>query len=150
MEANIIWEDVYQRIRETSALLGVDLHTIAELLGLDPRSEDYRKQRNKLPKMLTVMQVSSILGVPASWLLYGIGKPPQLSISDTVDSTVLQGNTAGTLIVNSGTPQLSEHKRELMRIFDALPLRKQIKLLSEAYALEDCSIRNRSRRRASR
>ena len=143
-EAHINWDAVYRRIRETAMELGVDLHDIAEFLGLNPLEADYMEKYRALPKMQTAMQVAAFLGVPAAYVLAGKGRPKhhlvnaiRQGISDTADSTVVQGNSAGTLIINNGAQQMTEHQRELMRIFNALPLKKQVLLLTRAYELED-------------
>ena len=143
-DAHINWDSVYRRIRETAMELGVDLHDIAEFLGLDPRKDDYAEKYNAMPRMQTAVQVAAFLGVPAAWIIAGKGNPKhrvvhaiRQGISDTTESTVLQGNTAGTLIINQGQQQMSDQKKELIRIFDALPIRKQTRLLAYAYDMEE-------------
>lgn len=143
-DAHINWDSVFRRIREAALELGVDLYDIAEFLGLDPRAADYRERVDSLPKMKTAMQVAAFLGVPAAWVLVGKGQPKHRLVNDlrsgihnTADSTVLQGNTAGTMIINQGGSQISDQKRELNRIFDRLPVREQTKLLNYAYQLEE-------------
>ena len=143
-DACIDWNAVYRRIRETAVELGVDPLDIAAFLGLDPKSADYQAKYNAMPKMQTALQVATFLGVPAAWIIAGKGQPKHRAIhairqgiSDTAESTVLQGNTAGTLIINQGQPQMSEQKKELIRIFDALPIRMQTRLLAYAYDMEE-------------
>lgn len=143
-EENVDWPAVHDRIMEAMSAAGLSCKDICDFVGVDCAADDALEQLGKLPRVKTLMSLSAYLGVPASWLLSGKGRSPSgtpalpgMGINETADSTVVQGNSAGTLIINNGAVQMSEQKRELLRIFDSLPIRKQTKLLSFAYDVAD-------------
>ena len=138
------WEAVSERIRTAAWNMGINLKDISRFLGLNMADEDYSEQAERLPKTRTAMQVAAYMGLPASWVLMGKGNPPfktrqdsSMGIFGTSDSTVVQGNNAGTMIIHNGSQIISEQKRELMRIFDLLPIREQTRLLNFAYQIEE-------------
>lgn len=140
-ESKVDWIAVRDRIRRCIFDMKIPFWEVAEFLGLDFNSENYIVEYSKLPKMKTAIAVATYLGVPASWLL--TGKMPEKKnaarqiVSDTVDSTVVQGNSARTMIINNQAALMPDHKRELMRVFDTLSIRGQIKLIHYAYDVED-------------
>lgn len=141
-EEKIDWQDVRLRIRQAAVDRGIEFRLILDFLGLNVLQDDYLERKEKLPKVKTAVAVAAFMGVSASWIL--TGEEPRergstrisQSISDTTDSTVVQGNTAGTIVINGPEP-LSGQKKELMRIFDALSIRNQTRLLNFAYEVED-------------
>ena len=58
----------------------------------------------------------------------------ELHCKHSANSIVIQGNKAPTIVMLSCS---SPQKDELMRIFDKLSLRQQMKLLNYAYDLEE-------------
>lgn len=140
-EESIDWQAVKDRFRMAILDTGVDTKDILEFVGLDFTAEDYMQQRDKLPKLKTALAVASFMGIPAEWTLTGKGERPRgrqaNSFRDAVDSAVVQGNSANTLIVHNGGHQMSEQKKELNRIFDVLSIRDQTRLLHLAYEIEE-------------
>lgn len=147
-ENSIDWRAVNERIKTAMWSAGINTEDVCELFGLDISADNYAEQRQRLPKIKTAVTVAAYIGAPASWILTGKGKAPftdskksefltAQKVSKTAESTVIQGTTAGTIIVNGNQPPMSEQKRELNRIFDYLSIRAQTKLLYLAYQLED-------------
>lgn len=140
-EAEIDWNEVNTRIRTTIAESGTSVKDVAALVGLDIGAMDYMEKYNKLPKLKTAIIVAAYLGIPASWVLTGKGESPIIASSnkfkDSTAGAVVQGASAGTLIINNGNDGFSPQKRELIRIFDSLSIRDQTRLLNVAYEIED-------------
>lgn len=147
-EDKIDWDSVRKRIRTAAFERDIAYEEIAEFLGLDVSAPDFLESSRQLPKLKTAVAVSAFLGVSASWLLTGKGKDQssreiaptsaRTSVSDTVESTVVQGNNSGTMIINNAAP-MSEHKRELLRLFDGMSVKNQTRLLHFAYDLDEAA-----------
>ena len=142
-EEEIDWLAVNERIGDALRGANVPIQDLCVFLGVDPAAGDVMDQIARLPRLKSAISVSAFLGVPVAWLLTGKGNDPFAQaapaaqmVSDTHSSTVVQGNSAGTMIIQGSAP-MSEQKRELLRIFDGLPLRRQIELLAMAYKFED-------------
>ena len=138
---NIDWTAVDARIRAELRERGMTYEDICDCLGIDTKGNVF-EQRKKLPKMKTAMRVATYLGVPAAWVLYGDKAQMRLDfaqrISGTKDSTVVQGNRADTLIINGNAlDHVSAQKKELDRLWAGFSVKKQTKLLSIAYEMED-------------
>ena len=147
-EEEIDWKAVNKRVYTAISSAGLEPKDISDFLGLDTETDTFWRDVRKLPKVKTAVTVANFLGVPAAWLISGKGSPPAIArkdpnsfavqgINETTESTIIQGNSASTVTINNGVPQMSEQKRELMRIFDILPLRKQTRLLHLAYEMEE-------------
>lgn len=144
-EDQIDWRAVNKRIRQAILDAGIEFRDVAAFVGLDMSDNDYMEKYKKLPKIRTATAVAAFIGVPASWILTGKGEPPQRKketestngFRDSADSTVVQGTNSGTMIINNMAAPMSEQKKELMRIFDAISIKHQTKLLHFAYSLED-------------
>lgn len=147
-ENKIDWLDVQGRVGEALQVSGTDFKDLCTFLGVNSEGGDIAEQVANLPKLRTAMAIAGFLGISFSWLLTGKGQPPyekkahaltfgpSNGINGTTESTIVQGNTASNVVINNGVPNMSEQKRELMRIFDLLPLRKQTHLLHLAYEME--------------
>lgn len=146
-DEEIDWCRVDRRIRSVIWEMGVDFNDVLKFLGIDGEGDSVAAQK-ELPKMQTAIEVSTYLGIPALWVLTGKGPKPQTrkqpgttlgrnGFRDTSDSTVVQGTNSGTMIINNMSTPMSEQKKELIRIFDAISIKHQTKLLHFAYALED-------------
>lgn len=142
----IDWWAVHERVVAAATQRGVSQRELCDHVGLDTRSGTLPENIRSLPRFQTALTVADYLGVPSSWLLTGEGSPGPACASKwaacgqlvqgTTDSTVIQGNRAGTLIVNNG-PTVSEHEQELLRMFRAMPIRQQVALLHAAYRISD-------------
>lgn len=148
-EKTVDWDAVSVRLRTYINENEIGFHDVAAVVGLDLGAMDYMEKYKKLPKLKTVITVSAFLGISAAWVLTGKGEKPITfranegngavhanNFRDSSDSTFLQGNTAGSIMINTAQ-QMSEQKKELLRIFGRLSIREQTKLLHLAYEIED-------------
>lgn len=144
---HIDWVEVDIRIRDFMVDARVNCSDVVSIFGIAMEDDDYMEKINSLPKLQATIAVSMFLGIPAAWVLTGKGEKPQANkntinngsrFHDALKSTVVQGNTAETLIVHSNAEaHFSDLKKELVRIFDRLTIREQTRLLSVAYDIEE-------------
>ncbi|MBT9685183.1 helix-turn-helix transcriptional regulator [Pseudoflavonifractor sp. MCC625] len=148
VEESCDWEAVYERVNRIIVESGLTRHRVARMLGLNPESPTWVRDKAALPPLETTYTVAALLGVPVIWLLTGDGPAPQIgrpqcnmrrgvsaSSSDVSESSVVQGNS-GTVVINNIVAS-SDIQKELFRVYSLLPLRDQVELLTYAYRLED-------------
>ena len=148
---SIDWDAVRQRVFDAAATRGVEATDLSALFGLNYRSNSFGADVERLPKMTATLIIAAYLGVPAAWLLTGKGggfcngEEISLAVSDTTDSTVVQGNRAGTMIIYNNAPPDTTHKHDLNRVFDSLSVREQVKVLDFALNLKRGNMGTESR-----
>lgn len=137
------WPEVEKRITKAASHAGIPLVMVAKMLGLEIEASDYWWRRISLDPIPTVCQLATYLNVSSGWLLTGKGNGPEdgpgntaeiRAISDVHDSVVVQGNS-GTVVIQSGGP-INEHQKELLRVYNQLPIKSQVALLKFAHDLE--------------
>lgn len=137
------WPEVEKRISRVIERAGVSKIFIAEMLSLDLDAPDYWERRISLHPIQTTCKVASYLGVSVAWLLTGKGNGPSdepekaagsSSMTDVHDSAVVQGNS-GTVVINHGL-SLDDHQKELLRVYNLLPIKAQVALLKFGHDLE--------------
>ena len=136
---------INDRISYVLIMTGKDRDDLERYLDLDPAYMPYEQPGRTLTSI--IKDCADFLGVSVHWLISGEGEPfpatdqPQAvaSISNAGNisgSALLQGNTAGSIIVHTGGETLTDHERELLRIYRCIGIKQQISLLNFGYQLE--------------
>lgn len=91
-------------------------------------------KNGSIPKSDTLKKIADHFGVSTDALL--AQNLPSNTIGNVTGSAVLQGNTGKTFTVTNNSA-LNDEEKELLRLFNALPIRKRIELMRIAYELEE-------------
>jgi transcriptional regulator with XRE-family HTH domain len=98
------------------------------------------------PMLTTVASFAEFFGVSPAYL---IGESNEMNAASNIsNSAVVQGNHATTLIVKNGgihARELSDRAVELLRIFELLDVKRQTRLLTMAFELEEEMEKSNSR-----
>lgn len=89
------------------------------------------------PQPKKVAELAKYFGVSVAYLN---GEEIHNNAQNVINSAVVQGNHATTLIVKNGhtyEKELSDQEVELLRIFEVLGVKKKTSLLSYAFELEE-------------
>ena len=125
---------------------GKDRDDLEKFLSLDPNYLPYEQPGRTYTSI--IKDCADYLGVSVHWLISGEGEPfpvkdqPQAVASidnaGNIDgSALLQGNTAGSIVINTGGEKLSNLERELLRLFRGFSIKQQISLLNFGYQIEN-------------
>lgn len=98
-----------------------------------------RKWDISSPNSDNIKKVADYFRVSVDFLL-GREEIKSVSASNISNSNIVQGNHATTLIVKNGETkerELTDQEIEILRIYNALDIRKQTILLSYAFKLEE-------------
>lgn len=90
------------------------------------------------PHPKKMAEIAKYFGVSVAYLTGE--EQPQNNAQNVINSAVVQGNHATTLIVKNGSTyekELTDQEVELLRIFEVLDVKKKISLLSYAFDLEE-------------
>lgn len=130
---------INQRIAETIDNKGLKQVDLCKKIGVAKSTMNNWLTMNRSIPAEHVVPMAEFLGVTLEYLLTGKENDRNLA-SNIQNSNIVQGNHATTLIVKNGTThkrELVDQEVELLRIFNALGIKKRVTLLSYAYELED-------------
>jgi|GEM_PF-2763388 len=130
-----------ERLRKIRRDNDVTQNRLAEYLGVKGAAiAKYENQEEAFPSIRTLIKIAEYFNVSIDWLLTGkqITAVIENSINDSyVHNSVVQsnihGNNGGVNLANS----LSTYSKELVRIYESLPIKEQTKLMTFAYDLEE-------------
>ena len=111
---------------------------LARKTGIDKASISQWLNGKYEAKQEGVYKLANALGVSVQWLM-GYDLPVQsatIQVNGSISSSsVVTANNGATIAL--GDSPISSEAMELLRIFEALTVRKRIKLLEFAFSLED-------------
>lgn len=131
---------ISERIFDLLEKTGKKQSDLAKAVGVRANTVSDWKTKGANPSAEHISRIADFLGVSCEYLLTGENKVVGNHASNVSNSAVVLGNNAKTLIVKNGHTEqreLSDQEVELLRIFNALDVRKQTSLLSYAYSLEE-------------
>ena len=139
-------QKINDRISYVLIKTGIDRENLDRFLNLDPNYLVYEQPGRTLTSI--IKDCADFLGVSVHWLISGDGEPfpvkdqPQavasINNAGNIDgSALLQGNTAGSIVINTGGEKLSDLERELLRLFRSFSIKQQISLLNFGYQIEN-------------
>ncbi len=114
---------------------------LTQLLKISKTAVSEWKSGKLKPSTEALIGISQIFNVSLDWLLTGKSQASNISFSGSVtgSNTVVQGgNSANITVQNNDTPkqEISKQATELIKIFEDLDARSQMKLFSTALELE--------------
>lgn len=130
-------ERIFSKINE----LGLKFSDVADKTGIDRASFTRWKNEKYKPSLDAIVALSQFFNVSTDWLLTGKSPASNISFSGSVtgSNTVVQGgNSANITVQNNDTPkqEISKQAAELVKIFENLDARSQMRLFSTALELE--------------
>jgi len=126
----------YKQVLALCKERGISPTKLATDLGLSTSTPNGWKN-GSVPQPSTLKKIADYFGVTIEYLTEGKTQNIAANVSH---SAVVQGNHATTLIVKNGgvhERELSDQAAELLRIFEALDVRRQTVLLSRAFELDE-------------
>lgn len=130
-----------ERLRKIRRDNNVTQNNLAEYLGVKGAAiAKYENQEEAFPSIKTLMKIAEYFNVSIDWLLTGrqITSVIENSINgSSVHNSIVQSNIRGD---NGGVildTALSTYSKELVRIYESLPIKDQLKLMTFAYELEE-------------
>lgn len=98
-----------------------------------------RKWDTSIPSADKLLKVAQLLNTTTDWLLTGKNLPENISISGNIsgNNTIVSSNQSSVVIRNGQQHPLSDEVSEIIRIYEALDVRRRMKLLNTAFALEE-------------
>lgn len=113
---------------------------LAAFVGVKPNTvSDWIKKGNS-PKIEHLCRIADFFDVSLDFLITGKERTSTNTASHINNSAIVQGNHATTLIVRNGKTEereLMDQEIELLRIYNAVSVKKRVALLSFAYELEE-------------
>ena len=132
-----IGERIIEKLKET----GKTESELAEKLKIATDQVKKWKNPRSYPKTEFLSTICDFLQVSPEWLLVGEENDAQSTYNNSLISggMIMQGtNNTGTIILNGDkSVTLSPEMLELIRIYDSLNVRDRVKLMNEAFILED-------------
>lgn len=130
----------YQNVQKYAKLRGTTPTGVANAIGL-ANSSATKWKRGSVPNADNVQKIAEFLNVPIEALLQDDYEMPVNYASNISNSAVIQGNNGDNVqafvgndaVVSSADP----NEAELIRIYRSLSMRDRLKLMQQAYDLED-------------
>lgn len=129
-----------ERIMNLAAAKNLSKNKLLAEAGLGKSLFDTMK-KGKIPSVDRISQIADYLGCSVDYLL-GRTDEPSLSSNiiggDVTGGTVVQGTHHSSVVVhNGGERTLTDEEVELLRLFNAVDVKRRMKLLNFAFALEE-------------
>ena len=130
----------FDNLRELCHSRRTSVSAVAEEIGLSSASASgWRK--GSIPKSDTLQKLADYFGVTTDFLLKGDAETFTNTVNGAISgSSVIIGSRAEKIISSAGgqnLPEISETEAELLRIFRAVGIRGQTKIMAFAYEVED-------------
>lgn len=130
----------YQNVQKYAKLRGTTPTGVANAIGL-ANSSATKWKRGSIPNADNVQKIAEFLNVPIEALLQDDFEMPVNYASNISNSAVIQGNNGDNVqaLVGADASALASdpNEEELIRIYRALSMRDRLKLMQQAYDLED-------------
>lgn len=130
----------YQNVQKYAKLRGTTPTGVANAIGL-ANSSATKWKRGSIPNADNVQKIAEFLNVPIEALLQDDFEMPVNYASNISNSAVIQGNNGDNVqaFVGADAAALASdpNEEELIRIYRALSMRDRLKLMQQAYDLED-------------
>ncbi len=130
----------YQNVQKYAKLRGTTPTGVANAIGL-ANSSATKWKRGSIPNADNVQKIAEFLNVPIEALLQDDFEMPVNYASNISNSAVIQGNNGDNVqaLVGADAAALASdpNEEELIRIYRALSMRDRLKLMQQAYDLED-------------
>lgn len=128
------------RIMGLATAKNLSKNKLLDNIGLGKSLFDNMK-KGKIPSIDRISLIADYLGCSVDYLL-GRTDEPSLSSNviggDVTGGTVVQGaNRSSVVVHNGGERTLTDEETELLRLFNALGVKRRIKLLNLAFSLEE-------------
>ena len=130
----------YQNVQKYAKMRGTTPTGVANAIGL-ANSSATKWKRGSVPNADNIQKIAEFLNVPIEALLQDEPNMPVNIASNISNSAVIQGNTGDNvqaIVGDDAVAQSSDpNEAELIRIYRALSMRDRLKLMQQAYDLED-------------
>ena len=111
---------------------------LAEAIGVSPNNINSWKSRGTDPPASLIMSIAQFFGISVESLLTGEDFPVSNLIEGNVTgSAVVQGSHHSNAVITNDSNALSKEEEELLRLFKSLDVKRRIKILNLAFALEE-------------
>ncbi len=111
---------------------------LAEAIGVSPNNINSWKFRGTDPPASLIMSISQFFGISVESLLTGEDFPvPNLIEGTITGSAGVQESHHSNAVVTNDNNSFSKEEEELVRLFKSLDVKRRIKILNLAFALEE-------------
>ena len=129
---------INERVFSLLAEKGKTQGDLSNAIGISGRTISAWHTRGSDPPSNLIPAIASFLGVSVEWLLTGEERPRGFTLSGTMTGNAIVASNHGSVIVRNGIESLlSEEAGELLRVYETLDIRRRMRLLESAFALEE-------------
>lgn len=129
------------RLKELRNSRNLTQKTVAEAVGMAPMAYQRYEYGTREPAFQQLIALADYFDVSLDYLL-GRTDEPSLSSNviggDVTGGTVVQGANRSSVVVHNGSERtLTVEETELLRLFNAVDVKRRMKLLNLAFSLEE-------------
>ena len=130
-----------EQFREILQKESITAYRIAKDTGISQGLMSEYNKGEKIPTVQNLVKIADYLGCSVDYLLGRTDDPLPLSNiigGDVTGGTVVQATHHSSVVVhNGGERPLTDEEAELLRLFNAVDVKRRMKLLNLAFTLEE-------------
>ncbi len=113
--------------------------SLTQTIGISQTSVSDWKRGKSSPSIKTLIDISKFFNISIDWLLTGEIYSENIAVSGNVsgNNNIVNSNHSSVVVRNGQEHPLSDEVCEIIRIYEALDVRRRIKLLNTAFSLEE-------------
>lgn len=131
------------RIKAVAKSKGISVSKLLLDCALNKNALFTMQSNGYYPRVEALVKIADYLGCSVDYLLGRDKYTPINQTTGDVNEGVVIGHATGDTAITVGTPALNKMEKELLRLFNSIAIKEQMKIMQQLYDIEENAQQNK-------